>query len=146
MAGDHQGDLFTIFLSDDQLVFQQGLHLPQSITSAAFTLRSQYTRYLYPYECAQKNLSQPSELQTAIESHRREGRRQGYEGLQSFLPPGSHHFPITSSSSLPPLPQFPIFPPPRMNLPGMPGFKLLSAILPPPLTFTFRNPSWLPWD
>jgi hypothetical protein len=95
----------------------KGLHLPQSITSAAFTLRSQYTRYLYPYECREKNLSNPSELQTAIESHRREGRRQGYEGLQSYLPPG-HFSPVTS---LPPLPQFPLFPPPRMSLPGHPS-------------------------
>lgn len=28
------------------------LNLPSSITSAAFTLRTQYTKYLYPYEVA----------------------------------------------------------------------------------------------
>ena len=29
----------------------KGLNLPSSITSAAFTLRTQYMKYLYPYEC-----------------------------------------------------------------------------------------------
>ncbi|TSK38397.1 AT-rich interactive domain-containing protein 3A [Bagarius yarrelli] len=56
----------------------KGLHLPTSITSAAFTLRTQYMKYLYPYECARKGLSSPNELQAAIDSNRREGRRPSY--------------------------------------------------------------------
>ncbi|XP_044745847.1 protein dead ringer isoform X2 [Coccinella septempunctata] len=56
----------------------KGLHLPSSITSAAFTLRTQYMKYLYPYECEKQNLSSPSELQAAIDGNRREGRRSGY--------------------------------------------------------------------
>ncbi|XP_036225986.2 protein dead ringer isoform X3 [Bactrocera oleae] len=56
----------------------KGLHLPSSITSAAFTLRTQYMKYLYPYECDKKNLSTPSELQAAIDGNRREGRRSSY--------------------------------------------------------------------
>ncbi|XP_055030527.2 AT-rich interactive domain-containing protein 3B [Misgurnus anguillicaudatus] len=56
----------------------KGLNLPTSITSAAFTLRTQYMKYLYPYECERKALSSPSELQTAIDSNRREGRRPTY--------------------------------------------------------------------
>jgi len=88
----------------------KGLNLPSSITSAAFTLRSQYTRYLYPYECREKNLSNPNELQSAIESHRREGRRQGYEGMHCFLP-SSNYFPLPPSSFPHPLPQFPLLPP-----------------------------------
>ncbi|XP_077299463.1 protein dead ringer-like [Arctopsyche grandis] len=56
----------------------KGLHLPSSITSAAFTLRTQYMKYLYPYECEKKNLSTPSELQAAIDGNRREGRRSSY--------------------------------------------------------------------
>jgi len=88
----------------------KGLSLPSSITSAAFTLRSQYTRYLYPYECREKNLSNPNELQSAIESHRREGRRQGYEGMHCFLP-SSNYFPLPPSSFPHPLPQFPLLPP-----------------------------------
>lgn len=35
-------------------------------------------KYLYPYECEKRNLSHPSELQTAIEGNRREGRRSAY--------------------------------------------------------------------
>lgn len=58
----------------------KGLNLPTSITSAAFTLRTQYMKYLYPYECEKRGLSSPSELQAAIDSNRREGRRQGFGG------------------------------------------------------------------
>uniref|UniRef100_UPI0002651824 protein dead ringer homolog n=1 Tax=Strongylocentrotus purpuratus TaxID=7668 RepID=UPI0002651824 len=56
----------------------KGLNLPASITSAAFTLRTQYMKYLYPYECEKKGLSSPSELQSAIDGNRREGRRPSY--------------------------------------------------------------------
>uniref|UniRef100_A0A8C1ZS08 AT-rich interactive domain-containing protein 3 n=1 Tax=Cyprinus carpio TaxID=7962 RepID=A0A8C1ZS08_CYPCA len=69
----------------------RGLNLPTSITSAAFTLRTQYMKYLYPYECERKALSSPSELQAAIDSNRREGRRPSYSNsLFRFSPsPGS---------------------------------------------------------
>lgn len=53
----------------------KGLRLPSSITSAAFTLRTQYMKYLYDYECDKKNLSTRSELDAAIEGNKREGRR-----------------------------------------------------------------------
>ncbi|XP_043525817.1 protein dead ringer [Frieseomelitta varia] len=56
----------------------KGLHLPSSITSAAFTLRTQYMKYLYPYECENRRLSTPAELQAAIDGNRREGRRSSY--------------------------------------------------------------------
>ncbi|KAM6111475.1 AT-rich interactive domain-containing protein 3A-like [Phoenicopterus ruber ruber] len=56
----------------------KGLNLPTSITSAAFTLRTQYMKYLYPYECEKQALSSPGELQAAIDSNRREGRRQTF--------------------------------------------------------------------
>ncbi|XP_077372271.1 AT-rich interactive domain-containing protein 3B-like [Festucalex cinctus] len=56
----------------------RGLNLPTSITSAAFTLRTQYMKYLYPFECEKKALSSPGELQAAIDSNRREGRRPSY--------------------------------------------------------------------
>ncbi|XP_021697343.1 protein dead ringer isoform X3 [Aedes aegypti] len=61
----------------------KGLHLPSSITSAAFTLRTQYMKYLYPYECEKKNLSTPAELQAAIDGNRREGRRSSYGQFDS---------------------------------------------------------------
>ncbi|KAL6438108.1 hypothetical protein ACFW04_004383 [Cataglyphis niger] len=56
----------------------KGLRLPASITSAAFTLRTQYMKYLYPYEQQKENLSTQEQLQTAIETNRRESRRSNY--------------------------------------------------------------------
>lgn len=56
----------------------KGLNLPSSITSAAFTLRTQYMKYLYPYECEKLKLSTLSELQYAVDGNRREGRRSGF--------------------------------------------------------------------
>lgn len=50
------------------------LNLPASITSAAFTMRSQYVKYLYPYECETAKLSDPQELQMAIDSNKRDRR------------------------------------------------------------------------
>ncbi|KAK0426281.1 hypothetical protein QR680_009619 [Steinernema hermaphroditum] len=55
----------------------KGLNLPSSITSAAFTLRTQYQKYLYEYECEKEALSSPADLQQAIDGNRREGRRAG---------------------------------------------------------------------
>ncbi|KAL1130089.1 hypothetical protein AAG570_013028 [Ranatra chinensis] len=65
----------------------KGLHLPSSITSAAFTLRTQYMKYLYPYECEKRRLSTPGELQAAIDGNRREGRRGSYGGGGGSPPP-----------------------------------------------------------
>ncbi|XP_052631525.1 AT-rich interactive domain-containing protein 3A-like [Harpia harpyja] len=68
----------------------KGLNLPTSITSAAFTLRTQYMKYLYPYECEKQALSSPGELQAAIDSNRREGRRQAFgTALFNYLPAGT---------------------------------------------------------
>ena len=39
---------------------------------------SRYMKYLYPYECQKQGLSSPSELQTAIDGNKREGRRSTY--------------------------------------------------------------------
>ncbi|XP_069758722.1 AT-rich interactive domain-containing protein 3B-like isoform X2 [Narcine bancroftii] len=78
----------------------KGLNLPTSITSAAFTLRTQYMKYLYPYECEKQSLSSPAELQAAIDSNRREGRRPSYSSAlfgyspssaPSLLPPPKVH-------------------------------------------------------
>ncbi|XP_074651200.1 AT-rich interactive domain-containing protein 3C-like [Tubulanus polymorphus] len=74
----------------------KGLNLPSSITSAAFTLRTQYMKYLYPYECEKLKLSNPGELQSAIDGNRREGRRAsfGYDisptGPPTLVPPPAH--------------------------------------------------------
>ncbi|XP_058138210.1 AT-rich interactive domain-containing protein 3A [Dasypus novemcinctus] len=80
----------------------KGLNLPTSITSAAFTLRTQYMKYLYPYECEKRGLSNPNELQAAIDSNRREGRRQSFGGsLFTYSPGGAHG--LLSSPKLPSL-------------------------------------------
>jgi hypothetical protein len=76
----------------------KGLNLPSSITSAAFTLRTQYMKYLYPYECEKLKMSSPSELQAAIDGNRREGRRPIY-GFEYSSPTGlgsgmAHHTPV----------------------------------------------------
>ncbi|KRX20530.1 Protein dead ringer -like protein, partial [Trichinella nelsoni] len=64
----------------------KGLHLPQSITSAAFTLRTQYMKYLYPYECEKERLSTMEELQAAIDGNRREGRRSSFNPFSQVSP------------------------------------------------------------
>ncbi|KAK2119916.1 AT-rich interactive domain-containing protein 3C [Saguinus oedipus] len=50
-----------------------------------------YMKYLYPYECETRALSSPGELQAAIDSNRREGRRHAYTATPLFglagLPP-----------------------------------------------------------
>jgi len=85
----------------------KGLGLPSSITSAAFTLRTQYTKYLYPWEMTTKNLSSQQDLQNAIDGNKREGRR-----IESFnMPPSS------MPMSMPPLSMPPF---------GMPTMSPLS--------------------
>ncbi|XP_022235718.1 protein dead ringer homolog, partial [Limulus polyphemus] len=73
----------------------KGLNLPSSITSAAFTLRTQYMKYLYPYECEKEKLSTPEELQAAIDGNRREGRRSSYTQYADMVSVSrnSHHTP-----------------------------------------------------
>lgn len=49
-----------------------------------------YMKYLYPYECEKRGLSSPGELQAAIDSNRREGRRQSYgSALFNYSPVGT---------------------------------------------------------
>ncbi|KFM13544.1 AT-rich interactive domain-containing protein 3A, partial [Aptenodytes forsteri] len=82
----------------------KGLNLPTSITSAAFTLRTQYMKYLYPYECEKQALSSPGELQAAIDSNRREGRRQTFgTALFNYSPAGTPALLGSPKMSLPAL-------------------------------------------
>ncbi|XP_075713935.1 AT-rich interactive domain-containing protein 3B isoform X2 [Rhinoderma darwinii] len=78
----------------------KGLNLPTSITSAAFTLRTQYMKYLYLYECEKKSLSSPAELQAAIDGNRREGRRPSY-GTTSFNYSPTPSGPLMGTQKLP---------------------------------------------
>lgn len=49
-----------------------------------------YMKYLYPYECEKRGLSSPGELQAAIDSNRREGRRQSYgSAIFNYSPVGT---------------------------------------------------------
>ncbi|KPJ09598.1 Protein dead ringer [Papilio machaon] len=86
----------------------KGLRLPSSITSAAFTLRTQYMKYLYDYECEKKNLSTRSELDAAIEGNKREGRRASgqYDAQAALAMPSlnrgvSLSMPLTQPLALP---------------------------------------------
>lgn len=65
-----------------------------------------YMKYLYPYECERKGLSSPGELQAAIDSNRREGRRPSYS---------SSLFRFSPSPSTAPH----ILSPPKMHLSGL---------------------------
>ena len=58
-----------------------------SLNCALPLSHSRYTKYLYPYECRMVNLSSPTELQTAIDGNRREGRRTGYDTYPHLFPP-----------------------------------------------------------
>ncbi|XP_050352424.1 protein dead ringer isoform X2 [Nymphalis io] len=75
----------------------KGLRLPSSITSAAFTLRTQYMKYLYDYECEKNNLSTRSELDAAIEGNKREGRRSSgqYEAQAALALPQLSRTPVS---------------------------------------------------
>ena len=55
------------------------VHNKQSVWNSFKKSRfSRYTKYLYPYECTKKNLSNPNDLAAAIEGNKREGRRGSY--------------------------------------------------------------------
>lgn len=88
----------------------KGLNLPTSITSAAFTLRTQYMKYLYAYECEKKALSSPAELQAAIDGNRREGRRPSYSSSLFGYSPAAAAAAATGAPALlsPPKIRFPI--------------------------------------
>ncbi|GIY09422.1 protein dead ringer [Caerostris darwini] len=81
----------------------KGLSLPSSITSAAFTLRTQYMKYLYPYECMKEQLSTNDELQAAIDGNRREGRRSSYGPYTDMVPPPRNSHPNQLSSHQSPM-------------------------------------------
>lgn len=67
-----------------------------------------YMKYLYPYECETRALSSPGELQAAIDSNRREGRRQTYTAAALFglagPPPRGTAAPAAGHGPAPPAP------------------------------------------
>uniref|UniRef100_A0A8B9SV07 Uncharacterized protein n=1 Tax=Anas platyrhynchos TaxID=8839 RepID=A0A8B9SV07_ANAPL len=116
VAGDHQG------AQPAHLHHQRCLHAPHPVSSGEGTWgwvgggpwgragtpttasrrlsTGRYMKYLYPYECEKRGLSNPNELQAAIDSNRREGRRQGFgSSLFTYSPGGTHG--LLSSPKLP---------------------------------------------
>ncbi len=69
----------------------ESVHRMRMKSTGVWFVCLRYMKYLYPYECERKALSSPSELQAAIDSNRREGRRPSYSNsLFRFSPsPGS---------------------------------------------------------
>lgn len=70
------------------------IHWQHVTTSSAkywlLLLPCRYMKYLYPYECEKRGLSSPGELQAAIDSNRREGRRQSYgSAIFNYSPVGT---------------------------------------------------------
>ncbi|VDM17857.1 unnamed protein product [Hydatigera taeniaeformis] len=108
----------------------KGLQLPSSITSAAFTLRTQYMKYLYPYECEKLALSTPSELQAAIDGNRREARRSSYSFEYPMLMGPSSSTGAPSGATGQPLSNAPLGP--TFSHPPPPHHPLLAPPPPPP--------------
>ncbi|KAK2554496.1 Protein dead ringer-like protein [Acropora cervicornis] len=98
----------------------KGLSLPASVTSAAFTLRTQYMKYLYPYECAKKKLSTPAELQAAIDGNRRDSRRSFGSFLSQAMPSETTHAYSSPSPTTTP-PAFTASSPPGISNRSSPG-------------------------
>ena len=118
----------------------KGLGLPSSITSAAFTLRTQYTKYLYPLEASQHNFSNNADLQNAIDGNKREGRRLApYGDLPTSLgqsspvlaaaAAGHHRFPQSPTQSPPHHPSDPLA---QLEMTRLALWKLYSQGQAPP--------------
>ncbi|KAK0143811.1 AT-rich interactive domain-containing protein 3A [Merluccius polli] len=119
----------------------KGLNLPTSITSAAFTLRTQYMKYLYAFECEKKRLSSPGELQAAIDSNRREGKRSSYTNGQYHFSPS----PTTTTTPRAGVPSLNIHATAGhngMNASPSPSFNMNSGLRPPHR----RSPTGCPWS
>jgi len=113
----------------------KGLGLPSSITSAAFTLRTQYTKYLYPLECKLNKLSNPSDLHSAIEGNKREGRTSTYGPYGGMGPISFQNSPLPPSlGGMSPFPMMNTGLRPSMALNGtrLPMPQGLQSSPPPP--------------
>lgn len=72
------------------LILDMELRLLLRVELSVVLLLLRYMKYLYPYECEKRGLSSPAELQAAIDSNRREGRRQSYGSvIFSYSPAGT---------------------------------------------------------
>ncbi|KAL5287495.1 ARID3A.2 family protein [Megaselia abdita] len=73
----------------------QSLNLPRSSSTVA-TLRAQYLKYLYPYECEKKGFSYPSELILALEGNKIEKA----EHLKGYSTKSTEIFRATSQNRM----------------------------------------------
>ncbi|KAI3413957.1 hypothetical protein GPALN_011427 [Globodera pallida] len=71
----HHGGLVEVITKKLWREIAKGLSLPTSITSAAFTLRTQYEKYLFDFECERHHFSTLADLRSAIDANKREGGR-----------------------------------------------------------------------
>ena len=78
---------FMRYHQSSSLSLSLSLSLPPSLPpSPSFSL-SRYVKYLYPFECEYKHLSDPQELQLAIESNKRDRRHSDNIEFSSPQPP-----------------------------------------------------------
>ena len=114
------------------------------ITDFDFIFR--YTKYLYPLECKKNNLSNPSDLQVAIEGNKREGRRTSYGTFPGdLLPPHPmQHMPnlpiSMAGSHASPIP--PIFGAPGLKAPMLNGANGSPHLPPCKSPFDVNEPNY----
>ncbi|XP_065059819.1 uncharacterized protein LOC135687237 [Rhopilema esculentum] len=98
------GGLVQVIKNKQWSKITRGLNLPASITSAAFTLRTQYLKYLYTYECVMHGFSTPKELQAAIDNNKRDRFSTFYPSQPTMTFTGDGRYPTVSTFSALPRP------------------------------------------
>eukprot|EP00794_Sanderia_malayensis_P010170 gene10170-11209_t len=93
------GGLVQVIRNKQWSKITRGLNLPASITSAAFTLRTQYLKYLYTYECVMHAFSTPKELQAAIDNNKRDRFSTFYPSQPTMTLSNDGRYPVGPSSS-----------------------------------------------
>lgn len=98
-------DRYYQYMIDWKMLNQYSWQHWHAVNDNVIPLPVRYMKYLYPYECEKRGLSSPGELQAAIDSNRREGRRQSYgSAIFNYSPVGT---PTLMSS-------------PKMHMPHLP--------------------------
>lgn len=93
------GGLVQVIRNKQWSKITRGLNLPASITSAAFTLRTQYLKYLYTYECVMHGFSTPKELQAAIDNNKRDRFSTFYPSQPTMTMNNDGRYSLGASSS-----------------------------------------------
>jgi len=98
------GGLVQVIKNKQWSKITRGLNLPASITSAAFTLHTQYLKYLYTYECMMHGFSTPKELQAAIDNNKRDRFSTFYPSQPTMTFNGEVRYPTASTFTALPRP------------------------------------------